>query len=218
LIRPPVERTLARLRPPSPAAFIELERRAAEIQREHTSPEVGRLLEAMAACQPAGRILELGAGWGGTTLWLATGARQAAIVAVDRDAEALGVARELLDRCGLGRSVEWIAEEARAAVERAVGPFDLVVIDLPAGEARRLVDLVLPRVAVGGRIAILGALRDLAAGPAAELASAEVRALEQLRPYLLIHPQLASALLPVGNGVLLGVKRRETMRELGGPY
>ena len=66
------------------------------------------------------------------------------------------------------------------------------------------------------RIALLGALRDFIAGNA--LAAEEIRALERLRPYVLIHPQLASVVLPVGDGLLLGVKRRETIRELGGPY
>lgn len=180
--------------------------------------EVGRFLETLAACQPAGRILELGTGWGGATLWLARGARQAAIVAVDRDAAALGIARETLEAAGHRAPIEWIVDEARVAVERAAGPFDLAVIDVAAAEARRLVDLVLPKLAVGGRIALLGALRDLVAAEGDELSGDEIGALERLRPYVLIHPQLASVIVPIGDGLLLGVKRRETMRELGGPY
>jgi predicted O-methyltransferase YrrM len=218
LTRPNVERAILRLRPPSPPAYLELERRAATAQRAITPLDVGRFLEALAACQPAGRILELGVGWGGATLWLARGARQATIVAVDREAEALDAARATLANTASAATVEWIVADARDAIESVSGPFDLVVIDVAAGEARRLVDLVLPRIAVGGRIAILGALRDFANAGKEVLASDEVGALERLRPYVLIHPQLATTVVPIGDGVLLGVKRRETIRELGGPY
>lgn len=218
LARAAVERAIARLRPPSPAAFTALEARAAAVGRALVPVEVGRFLEALAASQPAGRILELGAGWGGATLWLAKGARQATIVAVDRDAQAIEIARETLAGAGPAAPIEWVEDEARAAVERVAGPFDLVVIEVAAAEARRLVDLVLPKLAVGGRIAVLGALRDLLPSKESALAADEIGALERLRPYVLIHPQLASVIVPVGDGILFAVKRRETIRELGGPF
>jgi predicted O-methyltransferase YrrM len=34
----------------------------------------------------------------------------------------------------------------------------------------------------------------------------------------MIHPQLATVLLPLGDGVGLAVKRKPTIRELGGPF
>jgi len=34
----------------------------------------------------------------------------------------------------------------------------------------------------------------------------------------MIHPQLATVLLPLGDGVGLAVKKKVTIRELGGPY
>lgn len=218
LARPAVERTISRLRPPVPKVFAELEARAAAASREVVGAEVGRLLESLAAVQPAGRILELGAGWGGATLWLSKGARMATIVAVDRDPEALAAARAAVERAGHGGPIEWVAAEARDAMEQVAAPVDLVVVDIGAAEARRIVDIVLPKLAVGGRIALLGALRDLVSGRREPLAAEEIGALERLRPYVLIHPQLASVLVPVGDGLLLAVKRRETMRELGGPF
>ena len=219
LTRPPVARLLSRLQPPSPPPFAAFSRSAAAEGRAILSTEAGRFLEALAVCRPDGKILELGCGTGGATYWLAKGASRASIVAADRALERLNRARALLGESGLGANVEWFHGDARDVLESVTAPLDLVVIevgaDVGADEARRLVDLTLPKLAVGGRIAVLGALRDLVDDG---LAAVEVAALERLRPYLLIHPQLASSIVPIGEGVLLSVKRRETIRELGGPF
>ncbi|MDE3725076.1 class I SAM-dependent methyltransferase [Nocardiopsis sp. N85] len=56
--------------------------------------EVGRLLRALAASKPGGRILELGTGTGAGTAWLLAGMdREATLDTVDHDPECLGVAR-----------------------------------------------------------------------------------------------------------------------------
>ena len=46
----------------------------------------------------------------------------------------------------------------------------------------------------------------------------EAREIERFNPYFMIHPQLATVLLPLGDGVGLGVKKKITIREMGGPF
>ena len=61
--------------------------------------------------------------------------------------------------------------------------------------------------------------KDAATDPALRSAdSPRAAMLERFNPYFLIHPQLAAALLPIGDGVGVATKRRPTLRELGGPY
>ncbi|MEU0236534.1 class I SAM-dependent methyltransferase [Nocardiopsis sp. NPDC006198] len=55
---------------------------------------VGRLLRALAASKPGGRLLELGTGTGAGTAWLLAGMdRESVLETVDNDPECLGVAR-----------------------------------------------------------------------------------------------------------------------------
>ncbi len=217
-MRAATARYLKRLRPPLDAATAEIERAAHARGDEIVSPDVARLLETVAALEPAGRVLELGTGGGYGTLHLARGVREGQVVTVDRDAAALAIAASILDQAGVGSRVERVQAEALDFLTGAVGPFHLVVVDIEPRDARRCVDLALPLLTVGGRLVVL---RTLGRGPVGEATREDDPVQwqrESLHPYLLIHPQLAAVLLPIGEGVVIGVKRRPTIREMGGPF
>jgi predicted O-methyltransferase YrrM len=220
LLRPRQGRYLERLVPPRDALRAEIEREASRHGWRLVAPAVARLWEALAAREPAPRIVEIGCSVGYGTLHLARGATSGSVTAIDDDAVALDRAREYLARAGLGGRVELVASGARELAERLAGPFDLAVIDGTRSEPRRALDLLLPLLRVGGTIAVAGVLAD---GRIADPALRDevdplAEALERFNPYLSIHPQLAAVVLPLGDGVGLAVKRRPTMRELGGPF
>ena len=100
------------------------------------------------------------------------------------------------------------------------GQLDLVYIDGDKRDYRRCLDLTLPLVAVGGYVVVdnllwHGAIADPKLRADDDLAAREI---ERPNPYFMIHPQLATVLLPLGDGVGLGVKRKQIIRELGGPF
>lgn len=220
LLRPRQGRYLASLRPPRDAVRREIEGRAASEGWRIVTPEVARLLEGLAARDSAPRIVEVGCGVGYATLHLARGAAEGRIVAVDDDPAALELAREHLARAGVAERVELRAGAPPEALDGLTAPLDLVVVDAARWEPRRLLDLLLPLVRVGGTLVFLGVLADGRVGDPALRDEDDRLALqlERFNPYLSIHPQLTAVLLPLGEGVALAVKRRPTMRELGGPY
>lgn len=220
LLRPRQSRYLASLRPPRDTVRREIERRAASEGWRLVTPEVARLLEGLAARDGAPRIVEVGCGVGYATLHLARGAAEGRIVAVDDDAAALAIARKHLELAGVAARVELRAGAPPAALDGLTAPLDLVVVDAARWEPRRLLDLLVPLVRVGGTLVFLGVLADGRVGDPA-LRDADDRLalqLERFNPYLSIHPQLTAVLLPLGAGVALAVKRRPTRRELGGPF
>ncbi len=220
LLRPRPARYLAGLRPPLDDLRGEMRRFAAEAGWPVTDPDVARLWETLAAGAPAGRVLEIGTGIGFGTLHLARGAREGRVLGIDCDPAALAHAAVFLERAGVSGRVELVPGRALDLLPGLAGPFDLVVIDADPLEARRCLDLVVPLVAVGGRIAVDRLLLDgRVADPALRADSdPQAMALERFNPYFTIYPQLASVLLPIGQGVGLATKRRETLRELGGPF
>ena len=197
-----------------------MERVAAEEHIPISHPELARLLEAVAAIQPAGRVLEIGTAIGYGTLHLARGAAQGRVVSIDADPGQLARASGYLERAGVAGRVELVEGRALDVLSRLDAPFDLVFIDADKKEYRRCLDLALPLVAVGGRVVVDNLLwHGSIADPALRGdGDANAEAIERFNPYFLIHPQLASVILPLGDGVGLAVKRRPTMRELGGPY
>ena len=182
--------------------------------------ELARLLEALAAINPGGRVLEIGTAIGYGTLHLARGAASGRVVSIDADAARLARARGFLERAGVSDRVELVEGRALDVLAGLEGPFDLVYLDADKKEYRRCLDLALPLLVVGGRIVVDNLLwHGSIADPALrDESDANAEAIERFNPYFLIHPQLASVVLPLGDGVGLAVKRRETIRELGGPY
>lgn len=219
LLRARQARYLERLLPPRDAVRAEIER-VAERHGRTITPAVARLWEALASREPSGRVVEIGCGVGYGTLHLALGAANGSVIAVDRDASALALAREHLARADVQGRVELVEGRLPEIADRLGGPFDLAIVDASRSAPRRALDLLLPLVRVGGTLAFVGLLADgRVADPALrDEDDPQADELERFNPYLTIHPQLASVLLPLGNGVGLAVKRRPTMRELGGPY
>jgi predicted O-methyltransferase YrrM len=220
ILRPKQQRYLESLLPPGDALAHEMERYAAEHDVPIARRELARLLEALAASRPAGRFLEIGTAIGYGALALARGARDGRVITVDRDPARLALARGYLERGGVLARVELVEGEAMAVARTVAGPLDLIYLDGDKGDYRRLLDQLLPKVAIGGFVVAdnllwKGSIADPSLREAEDWSAREI---ERFNPYLMIHPQLATVMLPLGDGVGLAVKRRPTIRELGGPF
>lgn len=230
ILRPAQERYLERLQPPRDPLLAEMEAYAAEHDVPISDPEVGRLLELLAAAaagpgagppSPGGappRILEVGTAIGYGAVLLARAAPEARVVTIDRDPEMLGRARGYLERAGVAERVELVEGEALEALERLEGPFVLAYVDAEKVQYRRYLDRILPKLTVGGMVAFDNLLWK---GRVAEPPEDDDEAAEALRAfngYLMIHPQLRAQILAVGDGFGLATKMKPTILEMGGPF
>ncbi len=223
ILRPEQERYLDRLLPPRDPLRREMEQVAAERKLPISDPEVGRLLGVLARSIGARRILEIGTSIGYGTLCLARAATEARIVSIEADAEILAEARAYLDRAGGLDRRELIHGEALAVLggDSAIeGPFDLVYLDAVKTEYRRYLDLVLPKIRVGGLVVVDNLLWG---GQVANFADSDeddptTEALQSFNGYLMIHPQLEAVVLPLGDGVGLATKTKPLILEMGGPF
>jgi caffeoyl-CoA O-methyltransferase len=218
ILRPEQEAYLDRLLPPRDPLLREMEEQGARENVPISDPEVGRLLGILARATGARRILEIGAAIGYGTLCLARGAPEAHIVTVDKDPGRLATARGYLERAGVAGRVEQIEGAALDVLHRLEGPFDLVYIDAVKTEYRRYLDLTLPLLRVGGLIVVDNLLwGGLVAAPPAE-DDPDADALRAFNGYLMMHPQLQSVVLPLGDGLGIATKVKPTIMEMGGPY
>lgn len=218
ILRPEQAEYLERSLPPRDPLLAEIESRAAAEDVPISDPEVGRLLEAVAAAVDARRIVEVGTAIGYGTLCLARGARQAHVVTLDNDSARLTQAREYLERGGVAERIELIEGNALETLERLEPPFDLAYLDAKKTEYRRYLDAVLRLLRVGGMVVADNLLwGGRVADPPAE-EDDDTRALRAFNGYFLIHPQLTSVILPLGDGVGLATKRRPLVQEMGGPF
>jgi len=219
ILHPEQESYLDRLLPPRDAVLREMEERAARENIPISDPEVGKLLGILARSTGARRILEIGAAIGYGAIWLARGAPEARVTSVDIDPERLAAARGYLERAGVASQVELIEGAALEVIHRLDGPFDLVYVDAVKTEYRKYLDLVLPKLRVGGVIVCDNLLwGGQVAAPDEDREDPDADALRSFNGYLMMHPQLQAVVLPLGDGVGLATKIKPTMFEMGGPF
>jgi caffeoyl-CoA O-methyltransferase len=218
ILRPGQESYLDRLLPPREPLLQEMEELAGKEGIPISDPEVGRFLGILARAVGARHVLELGTAIGYGTLCLARGGAEARVVTVDPDPERLAVARGFLERAGVAGRVELVEGAALDVLPRLAGPFDLVYIDAVKSEYRRYLDVVLPRVRVGGLIVCDNLLWKGHVAEPPEEGDETAESLWSFNGYLMMHPQLEAVVLPVGDGLGVAAKTKPLISEMGGPF
>lgn len=218
LLLPQQESYLERLLPPRDPLLREMEERAAQEDIPISDPEVGRFLGILARATGARLVVEIGTAIGYGALCLARGAPEARVISIDTDPQRLAVARGYLERAGVADRVELIEGAALEALPRLAGPFDLAYVDAVKKEYRRYLDQLVPKLRVGGVVALDNLLwKGRVADPPDE-DDPDADALRAFNGYLMMHPQLQAVVLPFGDGLGVATKTKPTIMEMGGPY
>jgi predicted O-methyltransferase YrrM len=173
-------------------------------------PETGQLLHVLALASGARRVLEVGTAIGVSTLYLARALPEdGAIVSFEIDAERHQAARSYLERAGVIDRADLRLQDARDGLAELSGTFDFAFIDGVKTEYGDYFDALLPLLGPGAVLAVDNVLMSGAVadghsdGRWTDEQIAKARAFNER---LLGHPQLASTLTPVGDGVLIAVK------------
>ena len=218
LLLPEQERYLDRLLPPRDPLLREMEERAAREDIPISDPEVGRFLGILARATGARLIVEIGTAIGYGALCLARGAPEARVLTIDTDPQRLAEARGYLERGGVAERVELIEGAALDVLPRLPGPIDLAYVDAVKKEYRRYLDQLVPKLRVGGVVALDNLLWKGRVADPPEEDDADADALRAFNGYLMMHPQLQSVVLPFGDGLGVATKIKPTIMEMGGPY
>lgn len=220
ILRSAQERYLERLLPPREPLLARLEGVAERDDVPISDPEVGRLLTVLARATGARRIVEVGTAIGYGTLCLARGAPEATLLSIDHDPERLEAARRVLAEAGVEERVELVEGEALEVLARLPGPIDLAYVDAVKTDYRRYLDLLLPKLTVGGLLVFDNLLWKgwIAEPPEEQEDDEETEALRAFNGYLMMHPQLSAVVLPLGDGVGLASKVKPLISEMGGPF
>lgn len=162
-------------------------------------PAVGRLLAVLAAHLPEGaRVLELGTGTGVGTAWIVSGlaARtDVTVISVEKDPGTAQVAAD-----GNWPSFVDLRRGDALEVLAGSGTFDLLFADAPGGKWDGL-----DRSVAALRLHGLLIVDDMTPEP--DWTDSHRAAQDNVRHALLSAPQLTSAELAVGSGVILSVRR-----------
>ena len=182
--------------------------------------ETGRLLATLVAALAPGRVVEVGTAIGYSTLHMArelpSGGR---IVTLERDPGRIAQARGFWERAGLADRIELVEGDALESLERLDGPFDLVFLDASKTEVEPYLELLRGKLADRCLLVVdnllMGGFAALRAPRPKAVVCGRTRTGRPSRctppaatRRLMTSEEWLFSLLPVGDGVGLGARRR----------
>jgi predicted O-methyltransferase YrrM len=183
--------------------------RASEVGCVPIGPGGGAVLRLLAAALGARSVVELGTGTGVSGVWLLRGMRpEGVLTSIDVESEHQRLARKTFTDAGFASSrFRLINGRALDVLPRlADTSYDLVLVDADKTEYADYLSAALRLLRPGGVIAMDNVLwKGRVADPAAR--DPESVALREVAKQVRDHEMLVPALLPVGDGLLVGVKQ-----------
>jgi len=172
-------------------------------------PAVGATLAVLAASVGARSVVSIGSGGGLAGLWLMRGMRSDGVLtALDGDPEQLRATRKAFAEAGIpaGRARMIFGTPAEVLPRLSSGAYDMVVCAGPPREYSEHLPALLDLVRVGGTLTCHGLLEGK------RVADRTVRdpqtvAWREISRTIREDETLLSAVLPIGNGLLVATKR-----------
>lgn len=206
-----VSRYLASLRIAPDPVLAEMEAHGVRDGVPIVVPETGALLHVLALACRAQRILEVGTAIGVSTLYLARALPDdGRIVSFEVDEQRQMAARGYLERAGVLDRADLRLQDAREGLGELDGTFDMAFIDGVKAQYGDYFDVLLPKLRVGGVLTVDNVLMS---GTVAEGRSDghwtddQIETARAFNERLLNHQELTGTVLPVGDGVLVAVRR-----------
>jgi len=191
----------------TPSDHVEdAQRRAEELGVGAVGNGVGSFLSALAAAIGAKAVMEVGTGAGVSGLWLLGGMPSDGILTtIDLEVEHQHAAREAFAAAGVAHQrTRVIAGRALEVLPRMTdGAYDLVVVDADKEEYPLYVEQATRLLRAGGTLAL--SWTDQESDPA--IRDPETRTLRDVGRALRDDARFIVSLLPIGDGLLLAVKR-----------
>jgi predicted O-methyltransferase YrrM len=172
-------------------------------------PAVGATLAVLASTVDARAVVSIGSGGGLAGLWLLRGMRPDGILtALDGDPDQLRAARKAFAEAGIapGRTRMIFGTPAEVLPRLSSGAYDMVVCAGPPMEYAEHLPGLLDLVRVGGTLACHGLLEG---GRVTDrgVRDPQTVAWRQISSAIRDDETLLSAVLPIGNGLLVATKR-----------
>jgi caffeoyl-CoA O-methyltransferase len=206
-----VSRYLAELREAPDPVLAEMEAQGEREGIPIVVPETGALLHVLALASGARRVLEVGTAIGVSTLYLARALPpDGRVVTFEIDEARQAAARGYLERAGVLDRVDLRLQDAREGLATLDGPFDMAFVDGVKAQYGEYFDGVLPLLRPGGVLAVDNVLMS---GSVAENRSDghwtddQITRAREFNRRLLTDSELVGTLTPVGDGVLVAVRR-----------
>jgi caffeoyl-CoA O-methyltransferase len=116
-------------------------------------PLLGSILLLMAKAIQAGKVLEMGSGYGYSAFWFARGlSEDGVVIACDQSEENARKARSYFERAGMADRLDFRTQDALEVIDQVPGELDIVFIDCDKDQYPEALRKALPKVKRRGLI------------------------------------------------------------------
>ena len=173
--------------------LLELEQHGRKDDVPIVSRETGRFLSVLVHMMQANRILEIGTGYGFSTLWMALAQPPLGkIWTIDPNSERTTTALSYFQRAGEDDYITILNQDGLETLENfQQRNLDIVFIDSDRERYRDYLDLVIPMLKLSGVVVI---------------DDCYVGGLDRFNEYFLGHPHLDATILPIADGLGIGAR------------
>lgn len=169
---------------------------------------VGRALRVLVRATGARRVVEVGTAIGYSALWMALALPEdGELVTIDPDRSRTDRARRFWEEAGVGRRIRVENAPALEVLPRLAGPFDLAFIDALKHEYQAYLEECLRLLRPGGTLLVDNLLWSGRASGSTPDESADTQAIRAFNAAFVRDARLDATILPVGDGLGVGVKR-----------
>jgi predicted O-methyltransferase YrrM len=206
-----VDEYLATLRREPDEVLAEMEAQAEREWIPVVPPETGELLGLLARMRGASRVVEIGTAIGVSTLYIARALpADGQVVSFEVDPTRYQAARDYLQRAGVFDRADLRLQDAREGLATLEGPFDMAFVDAAKMQYGDYLELLLPLLAPRAVVAIDNMLMSgtVATGRGdGNWTEDQIEMARALNERVVAMPEFDASLLPVGDGVLVAVRR-----------
>lgn len=169
-------------------------------------------LNQLLRIQNPAKILEIGTAIGYSAIRMAMALPNCEIVTIERDAERVQHARKFIERSEVAERIQVIEGDAlEVDVASLPSTIDAVFIDAAKGQYQKFFEKYSPLVPSGGVLYIdnmyMHGLSDLEMKEVPRRKRTMIRNLHTFTNWILQHPDYTSAFFPIGDGLLICLKR-----------
>ncbi|WP_252502876.1 O-methyltransferase [Sporosarcina sp. Marseille-Q4943] len=160
-------------------------------------------------------ILEIGSAIGYSAIRMVSSLEEASVVTIERDQERYASAVEYIERSGFGDRITIIEGDALLLSDETIPSlrYDALFIDAAKGQYKRFFEKYSEHVEPGGIIYCDNMFMHGAVMlPDEEVPKRNrtmIRNLKEFTSWVMKHPNYETSLLPVGDGILVAVKKRD---------
>ena len=198
---------------PRESIFIEMESYAKENHVPIMQLAGMEVLLQLLSLQKPTSILELGTAIGYSSMRMAYKLEDASIVTIERDEVKASLAKEYIKRANLEERIRVVIGDALEVNEEELNNrnFDAIFIDAAKGQYKKFFEKYAPLLNDRGVIycdnILLNGLSELPMEEVPRRKRTMVRNQHQFMEWLMQHPDYNTAFFPVGDGMLVSIKR-----------